>query len=62
MIEQDSKGFYIGSVPELPGCYTQAKSIDKRRKRMREAIEIHLEVKKPIVPQTEFLGVLWMRI
>ncbi|MBN2006900.1 MAG: type II toxin-antitoxin system HicB family antitoxin [Anaerolineae bacterium] len=28
IIEQDSEGYYVASVPELPGCHTQAKSLD----------------------------------
>ena len=29
VIEQDSEGFYVASVPELRGCHTQAKSLDE---------------------------------
>ncbi len=40
IIEQDEDGYYIASVPELPGCHTQAKSLDELNKRIIEAIEI----------------------
>ena len=43
IIERDSEGYYIGSVPELRGCHTQAKSLDVLMKRIREAIELCLE-------------------
>ena len=46
VIEQDEDGYYIGSVPELPGCHTQAKSLDELQNRIKEAIELYLEVEK----------------
>jgi len=42
IIERDTKGYYVASVPELPGCHTQAKSLDKLIERIREAIELCL--------------------
>ena len=44
VIERDSEGFYVASVPELSGCHTQARSLDKLRNRIKEAIELCLEV------------------
>jgi predicted RNase H-like HicB family nuclease len=46
VIEEDEDGFFIASVPELRGCHTQAKSLDVLMKRIREAIELCLEVQK----------------
>ena len=46
LIEQDEDGFFVASVPELHGCHTQAKSLDVLMKRIREAIELCLEVEK----------------
>jgi len=43
IIERDSEGYYVASVPELRGCHTQAKSLDTLMKRIREAIELCLE-------------------
>ena len=43
VIEQDEDGYYIASIPELPGCHTQAKSLDEFNKRVIEAIELYLE-------------------
>ena len=40
VIEQDSAGYFVASVPELRGCHTQAKSLDVLMKRVREAIEL----------------------
>ncbi len=35
VIERDEDEFYIASTPELPGCHTQAKSIDEVMKRIK---------------------------
>lgn len=43
LIEQDENGIYVASVPELPGCYTQGKTLEQARSRIREAIELVLE-------------------
>jgi predicted RNase H-like HicB family nuclease len=44
IIERDSEGYFVASVPELRGCHTQAKSLDTLMKRIREAVELCLEV------------------
>ena len=44
VIERDSEGYFVASVPSLPGCHTQAKTLDALMKRIREAIELCLEV------------------
>ena len=43
LIEQDEDGWYVASVPELPGCYTQGKTLEEVRERIKEAIELVLE-------------------
>jgi predicted RNase H-like HicB family nuclease len=43
IVERDSDGYYVASVPELRGCHTQAKSLDKLMERIHEAIELCLE-------------------
>lgn len=45
LIEQDEDGVYVGSVPELPGCYTQARTIEDLRRRIREVIELVLSTR-----------------
>ena len=47
LLEQDEDGLYVASVPELPGCYTQAKTLEEVRKRIREAIELVLNKIRP---------------
>lgn len=43
LVEQDENSMYVASVPELPGCYTQGKTLEEARKRIKEAIELVLE-------------------
>ncbi len=57
IIERDSEGYYVASVPELQGCHTQARSLDTLMKRIREAIELCLEVQGQDLPAHEFVGV-----
>lgn len=42
IIEKDSEGYLVASVPELPGCHTQAKTFDQLQERIKEAIELCL--------------------
>ena len=56
VIEQDEDGYFIASVPSLRGCHTQAKSLDTLTKRIREAIELCLEVEDAPVTN-RFIGV-----
>jgi predicted RNase H-like HicB family nuclease len=39
VVPKDEDGYYVASVPELPGCHTQAKTLDAVMKRIKEAIE-----------------------
>ncbi len=57
VIERDSEGFYMASVPELHGCHTQARSLDKLLNRIKEAIELCLEVEGFGITPSEFVGV-----
>jgi predicted RNase H-like HicB family nuclease len=46
VIERDEDGLYVASVPSLEGCHTQGKSLDEVVTRMREAVELWLEVNR----------------
>lgn len=46
IIEEDDDGLFVASVPELPGCYTQGRTLEEVRKRIKEAIELVLEEDK----------------
>ena len=56
IVERDEDGYYVASVPELRGCHTQARSLDKLIERVREAIELCLEVESDLPTTTEFVG------
>lgn len=57
VIERDEEGYYVGTVPALHGCHTQAKSLDTLMKRMREVIELCLENGNSGVRSLELVGV-----
>jgi predicted RNase H-like HicB family nuclease len=57
IVERDEDGYYVASVPELPGCHTQARSLDKLLERIKEAIELCLEAESDAPATTEFVGV-----
>jgi predicted RNase H-like HicB family nuclease len=57
VIERDEEGYYIASVPQLPGCHTQARSLDELADRIREAAELCLEVEGVPRKPLEFIGI-----
>jgi predicted RNase H-like HicB family nuclease len=57
VIERDDEGFYIASVPQLQGCHTQGRSLDEVMVRIREAIELCLDVEGASVSSLEFVGI-----
>src|SRR3954454_3698888 len=57
IIERDEEGYYVASVPALPGCHTQAKSLDELMERVREAIALCLEVETEAAGRPEVVGV-----
>jgi predicted RNase H-like HicB family nuclease len=56
VIERDSEGWLVASVPSLHGCYTQARSFDELDSRIREAIVVSIEDGEG-VNTPEFVGV-----
>lgn len=60
LIEQDEDGVFVAKVPDLPGCHTQAKSMPELLKRVREVVQLCLEVQKKekkSISQLKFIGV-----
>ena len=57
IIEQDEEGYFIAEVPELKGCHTQAKSLDTLMKRIKEAIQLCLDIQGEERPKTHLVGV-----
>ena len=56
MIEKDEDGYYVGEVVELPGCFSQAKSVEELMKRIKEAISLYLETVDEVDVKYEFIG------
>ena len=57
VIEKDTEGYLVASVPDLPGCHTQAKSLDKLLERTKEAIELCIEEYGLADEPSEFMGI-----
>ena len=57
LIEEDEDGTLVASVPELQGCHTQARSLDELMVRIREAIELCLEVNEMSANVPRFVGI-----
>ena len=57
VVEKDSEGNYVASVPTLPGCLTQARSLDELMSRVREAIVLCLGEQGASPEPLDFVGV-----
>jgi predicted RNase H-like HicB family nuclease len=57
IIERDEEGYYVATVPALRGCHTQAKTLDTLMKRVREAIELCLDVDNSAGTELELVGI-----
>ncbi len=58
VIERDEEGYLVANVPTLPGCHTQARSMDELLDRIREAILLCLEVGgEDTAGQLELVGI-----
>lgn len=58
IIERDTEGFYVATVPGLRGCHTQARSLDELMGRVKEAIQVCLEAEGDEVVPLDFIGIL----
>ncbi|KHO53942.1 MAG: hypothetical protein QT09_C0008G0045 [archaeon GW2011_AR18] len=56
LIEQGEDGYLISSVVELPGCHTQAKTLDQLMERTKEVIQLYLKCKDPVDTEVKFIG------
>ena len=61
IIEKDESGYFVGTVPALRSCYTQAKTLPKLYERLQEVVSLCLEVEKMLFKGTikpnQFIGV-----
>ena len=56
IIERDEDGWMISEVVGLPGCHTQAKTMDQLLERTKEAIIAYTESEGTPTDSDEFLG------
>ena len=61
IIEKDEDGFFVGTVPALKSCHTQAKTLPELYTRLHEVIGLCLDVQKSKnvepVRLNQFIGV-----
>jgi predicted RNase H-like HicB family nuclease len=62
VVEKDADGYYVASVPALAGCHTQARSLDELMERIKEAIQLCLEVQGEPSREVDFVGVQRVRV
>jgi len=62
IIEKGEDGYLLSDVVELPGCHTQAKTMDELLKRTKEAISLYLKCKKSSEVEPKFLGLQQIEI
>jgi len=62
LIEQGEDGAYIATVPALKSCYTQADTIPDLLEKIKEVIELCLEVNIDVPPPNKFIGVQQVEI
>ena len=60
IVEKWEDGYLIGEVVELPGCHTQAKTMDALMERMNEAISLCLEVTTPT--KAKLVGIQYVEV
>lgn len=63
VVEKDEDEYYIASVPELPGCHTQARTLDELTSRVKETIELYLETEGTKAEgKIELIGVQFIEV
>jgi predicted RNase H-like HicB family nuclease len=62
IIEQDARGCYLASVPTFRRCHSQADSLDELITRIKEAIELCVEVQGEAGDALGFVGVQRVRL
>lgn len=62
IIERDPEGWFVGTVPALKRCHTQARSLDELMERVKEAIALCLEVEGEQTEKLDFIGVQRVRV
>ena len=53
VFETDEDGWYIASVPNIPGCYTQGKTLEEAKQRIHEVVEMYNDEILADLPSTQ---------
>jgi len=61
-IEQDEDGVFVGSVPNIPGCYSQGNTIDELMQNMHEVITLSVRNTDIDVATGNFVGIQTMAV
>lgn len=62
LIEQDEDGIFVAKVPDIPGCYTQGKTVEQAMERVKEAIQVCIEGDKEKPFCLKFVGIQQVEI
>ena len=62
LIEEGEDGYLISEVLGLPGCHTQAKTLDELMKRTKEAILLYLDATKDQEIEDKFIGIQQLKV
>ena len=62
LLERDENGWIVAKVPDLPGCYTQAKTVEEAMVRIKEAIQLCVETEKHKPVKNQFIGVQQLEV
>jgi predicted RNase H-like HicB family nuclease len=62
IIEKDDDDWLVSEVTELPGCHTQAKTMDELLAKTKEAIQGYLEDEAPPYIPYQFVGLHYIQI
>jgi predicted RNase H-like HicB family nuclease len=57
IVERDEDGLFVGKVPVLKGCLTQARTLAELDKRLKEAARLCLEAGQRPLKQNGFVGI-----
>ena len=62
-LEQDGdSGWYVAKVPDIPGCYTQGKTVEQVMERIKEAIQVCVEADMVETSKAKFIGVQKVKV
>jgi len=61
IIQQDKEGWFLGSIPNIHGCRTQAKTLIQLYKRLEEVALLCLEGQEP-EEEVKFIGIQNLKI